>query len=332
VPRSGRFLGSGLPLLVALLAVSLVLGACSANAGGVGSGVTPSASSAGGNVAGWPIGPAPSGSTFLPVIVSSQLAVGSNRFLFSLLDARDQLTPLAAPDVTTALAFYDLQKDPATPVATTDGAFIWAIQGQRGLYHATVTFGEAGSWGVQVTVHRAGRGDETARVRFSVLPRATTPAIGGAVPASDTPTAANAAAIAAISTDTQPDPAFYRASVAQALAAHRPFVLVFATPQFCQSQVCGPTLDTVKSVAGPFASKVDFIHVEPYVLQAAPAGGLQPVPLNGNLQLVPAAKQWGLPSEPWIFVVGADGKLAAAFEGAVGTDELTAAIQAVAGG
>ena len=327
MPRVGL-----LRVLPSALIALLLAGACSAGAAGAGDGGSPSGPPANGDVPGWPIGPAPSGSTFLPVIISSQLAVGSNRFLYSLLDARDQLTPLAAPEVTTALAFYDLQKDPATPVATTDGTFIWAIQGQRGLYHATVTFNEAGDWGVQVTVHRTGQADETARVRFSVLPASTTPAIGAAVPASDTPTAVDAAGIAAISTDTQPDPAFYRASVAQALAAHRPFVLVFATPQFCRSQICGPTLDTVKSVAGPFEAKVAFIHVEPYILEAAPAGGLQLVLKNGNLQLVSAALEWGLPSEPWIFVVGADGKLSAAFEGAVGTDELTAAIQAVAGG
>ena len=281
---------------------------------------------------GWPIGPAASGPSFLPVLISSQLAVGVNRFVYSLLDARDQLTPLAAPDVTTELAFYDLQKDPATPAATAGGTFIWAVQGQRGLYHAAATFGEAGPWGVQVTVHRAGHAAESARVRFDVLARATTPAVGAAVPASQTLTATSAADIARISTDTKPDPAFYRVSVAQALAAHQPFVLVFATPQFCRSQICGPTLDTVKSVAAPLEARVDFIHVEPYILGPAAAGGLQPVYKNGNLQLVTAAIEWGLPSEPWIFVVGADGKLTAAFEGAAGTDELTAAVQAVAGG
>ena len=52
----------------------------------------------------------------------------------------------------------------------------------------------------------------------------------------------------------------------------------------------------------------------------------------GQLQLVPAAVQWGLPDEPWIFVVDASGKVTAKFEGAVGSDELTAAIAAVAGG
>jgi hypothetical protein len=327
MPHLGRLR----PLPILLLATALLAGACSGGAAGSGD-ASPSGPPVNADVPGWPIGPAASGVSFLPVVINSQLAVGANRFLFTLLDARDQLTPLAAPEVTTELAFYDLQKDPATPTATASGTFIWAVQGQRGLYHATATFGEAGPWGVQVTVHRAGHADESVRTRFDVLAQPTTPAIGAAVPVSQTLTAESAADIARISTDTKPDPAFYRVSVAQALAAHQPFVLVFATPQFCQSQICGPTLDTVKSVAGPFEAKVDFIHVEPYVLAQAATGGLQPVYKNGNLQLVTAALEWGLPSEPWIFVVGADGKLRAAFEGAVGTDELTAAIQAVAGG
>ena len=36
-------------------------------------------------------------------------------------------------------------------------------------------------------------------------------------------------------------------------------------------------------------------------------------------------QEWRLPTEPWVFVVGADGRIAAKFEGAVGVDELVAA-------
>jgi hypothetical protein len=39
-------------------------------------------------------------------------------------------------------------------------------------------------------------------------------------------------------------------------------------------------------------------------------------------------QQWGLPSEPWVFVVGADGKIRSKFEGAVGLDELEQAARA----
>lgn len=319
---------------VALLLVLAVAAACAAP-GSPAASVAPTGAGAGA-YPGWPIGPSP-GATILPLLINQQLAVGANRFLFTLVDARDQTTPLAGPTVTTLLAFYDLQRDPATPVSSVPGTFIWAVPtgaSARGLYHASVTFPDAGTWGVQITVQQPGVAAVTTREQFDVLPATTTPAIGAPAPASTTPTATTAAGIALISTDTAPDPAFYRVSVAGALAAGRPFVLVFATPQFCQSQICGPTLDTVKAAAKPFESTVDFIHVEPYVLQPVPGGaGLQPVlDASGQLQLVQAAVQWGLPDEPWIFVVDAAGKVTAKFEGAVGSDELTQAIQAVAGG
>ena len=86
-----------------------------------------------------------------------------------------------------------------------------------------------------------------------------------------------------ISTDTNPDPAFYQTSVADALAAHKPFVLVFATPKFCQTKTCGPTLDKVKAVAAKHPD-VTFINVEPYLLEDVD-GQLQPVlDAKGNLQ------------------------------------------------
>ncbi len=315
-----------------LFALAVAVGACGGSVApstqaipsGTGSGTYP----------GWPVGPV-SGATVVPLLINQQLAVGPNRFLFTLYDAVDQTKIVAAADVTTSLAFYDLAKDPAAVAATASGTFIKVAPppDPRGLYHASVTFPEAGDWGVQITIQQPGQPATNSRVQFSVMPATTTPAIGAAAPASQTPTATTASGIALISTDQTPDPAFYRTSVTDALAAHKPFVVVFATPQFCQSQICGPTLDMVNAVAVPFESKVDFIHVEPYILQPASGGGLQPVlSTAGQLQLVPAAVQWGLPDEPWVFVVDASGKVTAKFEGAVGSDELTQAIQAVAGG
>jgi len=317
-----------------LLALPLLLAACGATDSAAVS-AAPSGSDAA-TYPGWPIGPT-AGATVLPLLVNQQLAVGANRFLFALVDAADQTKFVAAPTVTTTLAFFDLDQDPTTPVATVPGTFIWAVPppspSARGLYHAAATFSVAGTWGVQITVRQPGQAPVTTREQFDVLAATTTPAIGAAAPASATPTATTAAGIALISTDPSPDPVFYRTSVAQALAAHRPFVLVFATPQFCTSQICGPTLDMVKAASLPFQATVDFMHVEPYVLKPAAGGGLQPVlDASGFMQLVPAASQWGLPDEPWVFVVDARGKVSAKFEGAVGADELTQAIAAVAGG
>jgi hypothetical protein len=52
---------------------------------------------------------------------------------------------------------------------------------------------------------------------------------------------------------------------------------------------------------------------------------------TADLVRVPAVTEWGLPSEPWVFVVDGSGTVTAAFEGAVTDAELTAALDAVAG-
>ena len=311
-------------LLAATLLGLLVISACAPTAPAA---PTPTATSAG--YPGWPNGPE-ANAQMVPLLVSSELLPGPNRFLFSLTDAHNAL--IAAPDLGTTLRFFDLAADPATPAAEATGTFIWTVPDELGLYHAAVDFARAGPWGVEIVAAKAGLPDRTVRVIFDVRAAGSTPALGTRVPASDTPTATTAATIAAISTDTKPDPDFYRQSVKAALAAGRPFVLVFATPLFCTSRACGPTLDTVKSVAGPYKDHIDFIHVEPYKLRQT-ANGLQPdVAADGFPQAVPAAVDWGLPTEPWVFVVRADGTLAAKFEGAVGADELQAALNALSGG
>jgi hypothetical protein len=98
-------------------------------------------------------------------------------------------------------------------------------------------------------------------------------------------------------------------------------VIVFATPAFCASQACGPLLDQVKALR-PDHEGIEFVHVEIYDDLQVEVEDLTPVP---------AVSEWGLPSEPWVFVVASDGVVSAAFEGAVSDEELTAAVDAVAG-
>ena len=138
--------------------------------------------------------------------------------------------------------------------------------------------------------------------------------------------------IAAISTDTTPDSDLYRLSIDQAVGSGRPTYIVFATPAFCQTATCGPTLDIVKSVAPEYKDRVDFIHVEPYLLQTTDAG-LQPLlDANGGLQVVQAVNDYGLPTEPYQFLVDGSGIVRDAFQGIASVDEIRAAIDAVLAG
>ena len=107
-------------------------------------------------------------------------------------------------------------------------------------------------------------------------PTSTVVAIGDPAPSVDTPTLADVGGdVSKISTDDQPVDAFYETSIADALTAKKPFVVVFATPAFCKTAQCGPTLDRVKPIAAAHPG-VTFINVEPYQLQLVD-GQLQPV-------------------------------------------------------
>jgi hypothetical protein len=182
---------------------------------------------------------------------------------------------------------------------------------------------------MEVTAHETGKPDRTARMIFSVREKTDTTVIGADAPASDTLTATDPAAIVAISTDQDPDPRLYTLSVKDAIGAGKPFVLVFATPLFCTSGTCGPALDLVKQVMPDYIGRVNFIHVEPYLLEVSD-GKIQPaVDALGHPQPVRAVVEWGLPTEPYVFVVDARGKVAAKFEGMAYPDELTVALDAL---
>jgi hypothetical protein len=81
------------------------------------------------------------------------------------------------------------------------------------------------------------------------------------------------------------------------VAAKDPFVLVFATPAFCQTAICGPMLDGVKVLAADYPT-FTFINVEPSQM-AVTDGRLQPVLADGQLQAAAWTDTWGLRTEPW---------------------------------
>jgi hypothetical protein len=248
-----------------------------------------------------------------PTLVSSEISVGPNRFLVGLLNNKD--APVGSPKVRMHISFFDLDRSSTEPVSQTDMKWMWITRPYLGLYRGRASFDHAGKWGAEVRVEGSGL-RETVRSSFEVKTESLTPGLGEKVPGSDTPTARGSEGLKKISTDAHPDPRFYDKSIAEALDEHQPFVVTFATPKFCTSQVCGPMLDNVKEVARQ-RRDVTFIHVEPYRLPADPA----------NLQPVPAALEWGLPNEPWTFVVDGRGRLVAKYEGAVTPAELRAELR-----
>lgn len=298
------------------LLMALLLGACGASTS---SSPPPSAGAS----------PGASGSQpeILPLLVSSEITKGPNRFLFSLTDRQNKL--IAAPDVKVHLVFYDVDTAPDTTVFEEDATFFWSIEGTAGLYKASVEFPDAGRWGTRFEATFPDGTTEIVRADYDVRETGTTPALGAKVPSIDTPTAADVGGdLKALTTDQEPDPRFYETSIADALTAGKPFVATFATPAFCTTRTCGPTLSIIKDVAKEYPD-VTFINVEPYRM-AYKDGSLQPeFDAQGQLQTAEWTEAWGLPTEPYTFVIAADGTVAAKFEGVVGPDELKAALDAL---
>jgi hypothetical protein len=258
----------------------------------------------------------------VPYMVSNNIACGKARMLFLFLDSANKV--VSAPDRTAKVRFFNLGRDPDKAVTEADGAFVWTIKDDRGMYVVDADLPEAGTWGAEFTTEAPGSPAETARLTFSVVDSTPTVRVGQKAPASKTPTAAGVGGdLTKISTDAHPDPAFYQTSVADALATHKPFLLVFATPKFCASQQCGPTLDQLKPIAAAHRD-VTFINVEPYQLKFADGSLQADLDANNQLQATDVTDQWGLLSEPWIFAVDRDGVVRGSYEVMITPAELDA--------
>jgi hypothetical protein len=343
-PRYRELVHRSLPLPLTMLG-ALLLAACAAAAPATPDPVTPApagpstpapdlSTSCSGTI---PTGEArryegwPPEATFelLPIPVSSELAVGQNRVLVNLVDSANN--QLASPERPVELRFFDLAADPATPAISIAASYMPTTEQLPGLYRvAPVNFPCWGDWGLEAITTEPDGSERTGRMLFNVRPSTTTPAIGAQAPASHTPTATTADAIAAISTDTQPNPDFYTTSIDQALADHRPFLVIFSTPAFCATRTCGPALDIVKLAAADYTDDVAFIHVEPYELQLVEGRAQLVLDDDNRPVVVDAVLEWGLPTEPYIVVVDGDGRVAAKFEGVAAEDEIEAALAQVA--
>ena len=186
----------------------------------------------------------------------------------------------------------------------------------RGVYAASAGFPQAGYYQVQATAKVLGK-ERTATAAFAVNDKHTVPAVGQPAPRTENLTMSStdappAAIDSRATTGAIPDPELHQTTIAAAIAAHRPAVVVFATPVFCQSRFCGPVTDMVQDLSHTYGDRASFIHVEIW-------RDFQNQTVNR------AAADWLLNCsvcEPWVFVIGADGNIAARFDNVTTRDEL----------
>jgi hypothetical protein len=179
-----------------------------------------------------------------------------------------------------------------------------------------VEFDRGGAW-TAIAILKGQDGLEVSRVPSPVVGGAPrVPEVGEQAPKIHTPTAAEAGGdLASIDTRVPPDQ-MHEADFAD-VVGKEPIVLVFATPALCQSRVCGPVVDVAQQVDDSYGEKAEFIHMEVYN-DNDPGKGIRP-------QL----RAYGLPTEPWTFLIDRDGIVRERLEGAYGVSELEAAVRAI---
>lgn len=224
------------------------------------------------------------------------------RFFYLGVDKPQTGTVQAQPGPTATGSYLPLAGSPP-PSGDTSKA-LYLPTDQRGVYTAQVPFDRAGYWGVEATVDLGG--PQTVRIPFQVLPSHQVPAPGDAAPASQnltvsTPGAAPATIDSRASETTPvPDPELHQTTVAQALTEKRPVLLVISTPTYCESRFCGPVTDMAGELAKEYGNRARFIHIEVWKDYRAQ-------------QLNDAAQEWIARgqdiNEPWVFLIGADGKV-----------------------
>lgn len=178
------------------------------------------------------------------------------------------------------------------------------------VYATELNFPSDGEWRIAALVKHD---DELVA---SLLPSAMVgefqgvPRVGEKAPRINTPTPADYGGdLAEVTTRVPPDTQ-NRVDFADVLGKE-PIVLLFATPQFCQSRVCGPVVDVAEQVKEEYGDEAAFIHMEIFNDN------------DPNEGVRPQVREYRLPSEPWLFAIDRQGKIVAEAEGAFGVDLLT---------
>ena len=278
--------------------------------------------------------PAPA---FQVVPANAELLVGRNRFVLGVLDGR---TGAPLPDAKVHFRFFELQGDQGTLRSEADATFrapardaglATAVahrhadgslhqhanaEADVGVYTADVDFDKPGKWGVEAQIQASDGRQGVVRIGVDVGTTTKTPLPGQPAPRSRQPTIRDVRDISQIDSSAEPNPALHDMTIADAIASGKPTLVLFASPGFCASRICGPSQKIVEKLMPKYAGRVNFIHVEVY---------------KDFAKLTPSDtfEEWNLRSEPWFFIIDGKGIISARFDGPTTMDELDAALSQV---
>jgi hypothetical protein len=235
---------------------------------------------------------------------------GTPRVSFAIFDGTEPLTGIADVQVTAELVDDENGKtgEQVMAVPYTDYEIpYWVI---------TPALSTPGIWGLTAAITLENGEVITSQFLVDVASQSSSVSVGAAAPPSQNRTLATEPDLHKLSSGNDPNPAFYQTTIAQAVQSGKPTVVAFATPGLCQTKWCTPVLESVEAVYGEVGEQANFIHVEVY-------DDFQ------NLTLVPQMAEWGLQTEPWVFVLDGNGRVTARFEGPVSPRELSLAVESL---
>ena len=187
-------------VILAGSALGLGLGACSSDSGPS----DPPAAAPATSAPGTPNRAGASAQPFAPVVASSELAVGENRFALGIID-NGTGNPL--PDAQVHFRFFTVQgtqgtlrfeADPRFVAPARDAGIAGMIQHRHadgtnhphanvesdvGVYVAPARFDQTGKWAVEATFRAPDGREGKLTAPFDVLAQSTSPAVGSAAPA-----------------------------------------------------------------------------------------------------------------------------------------------------
>jgi hypothetical protein len=246
-------------------------------------------------------------------LATSVFTVGRDRLAFGVIDDQGQFV-YGQTAVYTAPTPNDPAKGPfvaPADVLVTEGRYrsrqaATETDPFAAVYQARVPFDKKGAYAILTVTQRDGAMlAAPAQVQVNTKKADPIPDVGEQAPRVKTDTVESAKGnVEAI--DTRVPPSDMHESSFDEVLGEKPVALLFATPQLCQSRVCGPVTDIALQMQAKYGDRMEFIHQEVYVDNDPNKGLREPL------------KQFNLRTEPWLFIVDANGKITARLEGSFG--------------
>lgn len=259
--------------------------------------------------------------------VAGLVSFGSVQMRFAYLGPSTKeviASPTLGPPITAEFLPIAGQKAPGGPavpriVEPSEGIGVYAAEGVR--------FDRPGVWGVSVRLMLDGKPVETNN-NFNVQAEHSVP-----VPGDDAPRSGNhlpgADGVPPKAVDSRakedgavPDPELHMTTVAAAITSGRPTMVVVSTPVYCESQFCGPVTDSVQRLAKATGDRMSFVHLEVW-------RDFEAKEINKSAAEWIYPKGSGEPNEPWVFLVGKDGKVLRRWDNVASDAEVASAVQEV---